>query len=141
MAEDVADLLGQIGRAFRGRLSRLPLEGGPALTAPQRDVLAKIGRKAGRAPHEVAEASGRDRGQVTRIVNELAAMGLVSKTRSQEDRRAISLHLSAEGEAVFARMLAQRAGLSAAMLADMSEPERTALKGSLRKIAAALRAL
>lgn len=141
MAEDVADLLGQIGRAFRGRLSRLPLEGGPPLTAPQRDVLAKIGRKPGRGPHEVAEASGRDRGQVTRVVNELAAMGLVTKARSQQDRRAVSLRLSQEGEAVFARMLAQRAALSAAMLAEVTQAEQAELKTSLRKIASALRAL
>lgn len=138
--EEIADLLSEIGRVFKARLRGLPDSPAKALSMPQRDVLVMIGRRPGVTPARICERTGRDRGQVTRLVAELELLGLVERDRSTEDRRSIVLRLSSSGTELFARMLERRADLSQLMLSGLTDKEAGALKTMLQHMRTALKA-
>lgn len=138
-AEEVADLLSEIGRLFKARLRSLPDSPAGALSVPQRDVLVRIGRRPGATPASVSERTGRDPGQVTRLVAELEELGLVRRARSLEDRRSVSLSLSDSGAALFARMLERRAALAGEMLSELTASEERLLRSLLGRLRSGLR--
>lgn len=138
--EEIADLLSEIGRTFKARLRSLPDSPARKLSMPQRDVLVRIGRRPGVTPAGICERTGRDRGQVTRLVAELETLGLVTRDRSTEDRRSIVLRLSPSGTELFARMLERRADLSQVMLSGLTDVEAGTLKVMLQHLRNALKA-
>ncbi|WP_279482354.1 MarR family transcriptional regulator [Aureimonas sp. SK2] len=137
--EEIADLLSEIGRAFKARLRSLPDSPAKDLSLPQRDVLKMIGRRPGVTPAQIGERMGRDRAQITRLVSELQEMGLIERTRSTQDRRSVVLNLSPDGTALFARMLKRRAGLSQIMLSDLTDTETQTLKSLLQRLRGTLK--
>lgn len=132
--EEIADLLSEIGRAFKARLRSLPNSPAKDLSIPQRDVLKMIGRRPGVTPAQIGERMGRDRAQITRLVSELEQVGLIERTRSTTDRRSVVLRLSPNGTDLFARMLERRAGLSQIMLSDLNDTETQTLKTLLQRL-------
>lgn len=137
--EEIADLLSEIGRAFKARLRSLPDSPAKDLSMPQRDVLKMIGRRPGITPAQIGERMGRDRAQITRLVSELEEVGLIERTRSTQDRRSVVLSLSPNGINLFARMLERRAGLSQIMLSDLNDTETQTLKRLLQRLRGTLK--
>jgi DNA-binding MarR family transcriptional regulator len=137
--EEIADLLSEIGRAFKARLRSLPNSPAKDLSMPQRDVLKMIGRRPGVTPAQIGERMGRDRAQITRLVSELEQMGLIERTRSTQDRRSVVLSLSPDGATLFARMLERRAGMSQIMLSDLTVTETQTLKTLLQRLRGTLK--
>jgi DNA-binding MarR family transcriptional regulator len=75
------------------------------LTVPQFDVLAQLARRpAGMTPGELTRELLVTAGNVTGIVARLRRMGLVTRGRVPEDRRAVRIALTSAGRLAFERI-------------------------------------
>ncbi len=75
---------------------------------------------------------------MTSIVDRLVKRGFVSRARPESNRRAVSLNLTEEGAAAFARLEAEELASSRFMLEALPEEERAAFVRSMTRIADAL---
>ena len=73
-----------------------------------------------------------------RIVNRLAARGLVAREPDPSDRRAVRLHLTADGRRAAARVIAGRRETLAALLAPLGARETAHLERLLERLLAAV---
>lgn len=134
----IVQLLGAIARQFHGEL-RQASEGDSLKATPfQHEILAYIGRHPGTGVMGLSELAGRDKAQVTRIVGELEALGLITRERSTADRRATRLNLTNRGELLFRQILDKRGNLASAMLNALDPNERAALHSMLVKMRSGL---
>ena len=67
------------------------------ITAQQRFVIRLIGRLPGVTPGALAELLHVDRGSITAVLKRLEARALIRRTPDPEDRRRVSLALTARG--------------------------------------------
>lgn len=63
-------------------------------------VLMTLTERAHASPTELSAHMGHDMGALTRLVDELERDGLVSRERSQHDRRAVQIAITSEGRRV-----------------------------------------
>jgi DNA-binding MarR family transcriptional regulator len=101
-------------------------------TLPRFDLLAQLDR----APDGLRMTELADRllvtgGNVTWLVRALEREGLVTRTRSERDRRAIVVRRTPAGHAHFARMAAAHAGWVHTLTRGLAAPERRALADRL----------
>jgi DNA-binding MarR family transcriptional regulator len=75
-----------------------------------------------------------------RIVKRLEVQGLVAREPDPADRRAIRLHLTADGEREAHRLLAARQAALTPLLAGLGERERAALERLLERLLASVTA-
>jgi DNA-binding MarR family transcriptional regulator len=139
MNDDVSDLLSDLSRQFKAELRRAARTGEVQPTPFQGDVLAYLGRNPGANLYTLAEQTGRDRGQTTRVVADLEALGLVTRERPADDRRFVSVRLTTRGNGIYRRVLAKRAELAAIMLESFTAEERRLLMKMLARMRSNLR--
>jgi len=82
----------------------------------------------------VCSVLAHDPGAMTRKIDALEKRGLVRRVRSDEDRRAIKLELTAEGRKLHPKALAIGVGLANEYLEGFSKSEVKALEGLLKRI-------
>ncbi|WP_233863574.1 MarR family winged helix-turn-helix transcriptional regulator [Paraburkholderia adhaesiva] len=85
---------------------------------------------------ELAREYGIDASAVTRLVDRLEKRGLLKRVRSSEDRRAVRLALTTEGQAIATRMPAIFTGIASTLLNGLSPEEIGFLKSMLRRVLA-----
>ena len=85
---------------------------------------------------ELAREAGIDAGAVTRMVDRLAARGLVERVRSEEDRRVVHVRLTDEGERAVAAVPQVLASVNNDFLRGFSRDEFGVLKDLLRRMRA-----
>jgi MarR family transcriptional regulator, organic hydroperoxide resistance regulator len=83
--------------------------------------------------HLAAEA-GVTKGTLTGVVDTLERRGLVTRTRSSDDRRMVSVALTAEGEALIARIYPAFNGEEARVAGLMTAAQRRATTAGLRDV-------
>ena len=141
MNDEISDLLSELSRQFKAELRRAARTGEVQPTPFQGDVLAFLGRNPGANLYTLAEQTGRDRGQTTRVVADLEALGLVARERPMGDRRFVSVRLTPKGNDVYRRVLAKRAEIAAIMLESFTADERRLLLNLLARMRSSLRAI
>jgi len=141
MNDEISDLLSELSRQFKAELRRAARTGEVQPTPFQGDVLAYLGRNPGANLYTLAEQTGRDRGQTTRAVADLEALGLVARQRPMGDRRFVSVRLTPKGNDVYRRVLAKRAEIAAIMLESFTADERRLLLNMLARMRSSLRAI
>lgn len=94
------------------------------LTIPEWRVIAVLGRRPGLTAKEVAEATEMDKVAVSRAVAKLVAAKRVSADVHDDDGRATSLTLTAQGEALHARIAPIALESERKLLAALSASER-----------------
>lgn len=99
-------------------------------------VLSIIDANPGINQGSVGNALGIQRANMVSLVNELVERGLVLREVAPEDRRAFSLSLTADGKAMVADCLKRIRQHEAALLSDLSTPERQTLIALLTRIEA-----
>jgi DNA-binding MarR family transcriptional regulator len=104
------------------------------LTAAQWYPLWKIERDGPCSAQELARDMDIDAGATTRLIDRLAAKGLVERERSAADRRVVMLRLTAAGEAVSACVPQVLADVNNAYLRGFSRDEWQLLKQLLRRM-------
>ena len=87
-----------------------------------------------RTPAELAEAAGVTRATMTGLVDTLERDGYVKREPDPDDRRTISVRLTAKGERFLSDLLPGHFKVIAELMAPLSEPERKTLVRLLGKI-------
>lgn len=87
----VAHLHGRLAAAITRRLREIQL------SLPQCDVLATLSQQEGLNQQELAERLHVTKGNISGLIDRMAAAGLVERRATEGDKRAYSLYLTNEG--------------------------------------------
>lgn len=128
--------LGYLARRVHqiGSVALEPIFAGEGLTGPQWSALAQILFRNGATSAELARDMAHDKGAMTRLVDTLHANGWITRERCTEDRRAVKLALTAEGEAVAMRVRLRVIDCWNAWLADWDEGEVETMIAMMQKL-------
>jgi DNA-binding MarR family transcriptional regulator len=106
------------------------------ITSQQASVLFMVASGKCLLAAELAREYGIDASAVTRLIDRLEKRGLLTRVRSDEDRRVVRLALTAEGHAIAARMPAVFTNVTEKLLSGFSPEETGFLKSLLRRVLA-----
>jgi DNA-binding MarR family transcriptional regulator len=106
------------------------------VTSQQASVLFMVASGKCVLAAELAREYGIDASAVTRLVDRLEKRGLLKRVRSSEDRRAVRLALTPEGEAIAVRMPAIFTSVTESLMSGLSPEEIGFLKSMLRRVLA-----
>lgn len=104
------------------------------LTTYQGNMLLNCLRQEGNTPAELAALNGLYVSTITRMVDRLEKKGLLTRTRSDKDRRQVILRITPKGRAIVRKAIpvARRVALDA--WRGVTEQERNALRSIVDKI-------
>ncbi len=105
------------------------------LAMPQWRVMAVLGETPHLNATKVAERTAMDKVAVSRAVSALVSRGFVRRLAVPDDGRRAALALTAEGEAVYARIVPMALEMERDVTAALSAAERDALEALLLKCA------
>jgi DNA-binding MarR family transcriptional regulator len=131
-ADSVGYLLHQLVTSMRRQVELAMTAHG--LTAAQWYPLWKLERDGPCSAQELARDMDIDAGATTRLIDRLAAKGLVERARSAADRRVVKLSLTPSGRAVAACVPQVLADVNNAYLQDFGRDEWQLLKQLLRRM-------
>ncbi len=137
--------IGSFGYLVR-RLLQLMIENiearftGEAVTFSQFLALVSLNAHETHTAADVARFLGHDAGATTRLIDQLAQRGLLSRERSTADRRVVDLTVTADGKAMIRRCAATAAGFHAELLGDLSPGDLAKLMGQLSGLVDKLKA-
>lgn len=103
------------------------------ISSQQMGILLSLQRGVATTPFELSRLLGIDTGLMTRMLDKLEAKGLLSRSRSVEDRRVVNLSLTTAGEAAAGRIPEIVPPVLNARLRNFSESEFEELKRLLTK--------
>jgi DNA-binding MarR family transcriptional regulator len=133
-ATDVLEAVHALMHAVRARQHRAMREGGHALTPMEGKFLGLLARHPGATQSDLVAHTGRDKGQIARLVNGLRERGLVEATADAHDRRSQRLHLSEAARALHDAVHRERERLSAVAVLGLDADERQRLLGLLARV-------
>ena len=130
--EAIPGLIARVRAAFLAELeTRLaPLD----LKAADYLVLVTLASGNVDTASSVCSVLAHDPGAMTRKIDALEKRGLVRRVRSDEDRRAIKLELTAEGRKLQPKALAIGVGIANEYLEGFSKADVKALEGLLKRV-------
>ncbi len=120
------------GRVYRQVLEPL------GLTYPQFLVMRLLWREGSLQVTQITDRLGLDTGTVTPLLKRLTAMGLVKKTRREDDERRVDISLTAAGKALKAQSEEVMRCIGEAI--GMPEPEARATLDTVRRLTGNLKA-
>ena len=113
-----------IGRVRSVMLSRLDAELQPfGTTAMQFAILKNVAEGAAETAADLCRLLHYDNGSMTRLLDRLEQKGLIRRERSKDDRRVVSLHITAVGLTVLPRLRDSAARVIQRMLNGFSAAE------------------
>ena len=133
-ADSVGYLLNQVMISMRRQVEQAMTA--HDLTAAQWYPLWKLKRDGPGTAQELARDMDIDAGAMTRLIDRLAAKGLLQRLRCDTDRRRVMLTLTAAGEAVAGHVPQVLADVNNAYLRDFNRDEWQQLKQLLRRMLA-----
>ncbi len=101
-------------------------------------LLAALRERDGQSVSDLAEAIGVDQPRASRLVNDSAERGLVTRRADDRDARRSVVHLSAEGRSLLETAEARRRRAVADAVAGFTQQEAAVLAELLTRFAAAL---
>jgi DNA-binding MarR family transcriptional regulator len=104
------------------------------ITSQQASILFMVASGKCLLAAELAREYGIDASAVTRLVDRLEKRGLLTRVRSNEDRRVVRLALTPEGQSIAVRMPAIFNGVIDNLLAGFTPEEVGFLKSMLRRV-------
>ncbi|GAB2980460.1 MarR family transcriptional regulator [Amycolatopsis acidiphila] len=128
------------GMAVIGRVLRLAslirrdtddLLAGHELTRAEFDVLCALRRNGVLNPGQISREMLSSGAAITKRLDRLARMGLVSRAASERDRRVVQVRLTDKGVALIDELLPSQLKAERAALENLSEADRSALAGLL----------
>jgi MarR family transcriptional regulator, negative regulator of the multidrug operon emrRAB len=87
-------------------------------------------------PSQLAEAAGEKSANITRLTTQLCDKGYIARAGSDEDRRKVTLTLTAEGLTLIENFLPDIAALLHRQTRNLNPSEQALLKGLLKKMLA-----
>ena len=124
-----------IGRVRTVMLSKLDAELQPfGITGMQFAILKNVAEGAAETAADLCRLLHYDTGSMTRPLDRLEEKGLMRRERSKDDRRVVSLRITAAGHAALPRLRDSAARVSQRMLTGFSTAEVTDLRGLLGRM-------
>ena len=125
LANELRPVLLRLNRHLRRELAPLGITAGQAALLHAIDTGVAVGVR------ELAERERLSRPRVTAAVDRLESLGLVTRTRSEVDRRRVELAVTAEGRRILRSARRRRTAWLAARLAQLDESERGSVADAL----------
>ncbi|HIV70461.1 MAG TPA: MarR family winged helix-turn-helix transcriptional regulator [Candidatus Aquabacterium excrementipullorum] len=132
--DEVVDQLADLTHLFKSRLRQAVQQEGEGLAPMEAKVLMFFTRRPGSTASDLALHSGRDKAQVTRLVQLLVDRGLLLREPDPADRRQQRLTPTAEGTALQRVLHRQRQKLGQTMVKGLSADELDQLSSLLRRL-------
>lgn len=129
----IAHLHGRLSAAIGRRLREINL------SLPQCDVLATLTRQEGMNQQELAERLHVTKGNISGLIDRMAAAGLVERRAIEGDKRAYAIYLTNEGRKQARRGAATQTAVVAQTLGRLSPAEIAQMDQSLMAAASSLR--
>jgi DNA-binding MarR family transcriptional regulator len=128
MATDISEAVVQVRRGAIRLARRLRMERpADALSGTKVVVLAHILHRGAARPGEIAAAERLQPQSLTRVIAELEAERMITRSRDEQDRRQYVLELTEAGARALAEDMASRDEWLARAMADLTEAERHVL--------------
>ncbi|MBK8654268.1 MAG: MarR family transcriptional regulator [Haliscomenobacter sp.] len=131
-------VLERTARLLKLALQQRLAKAGAGITVDQWVLLQEIRQQPGIAQLELARATFKDAASVTRILDLLAAKGLVVRLPDLADRRKFLLQLTPAGDRTYSNYLPLIKSFRSEVWRDLSQEDLDRLLGILDKIAANL---
>jgi len=132
---DVMEQIHTLMHALKARVMQGSPEAGGRRVAPtEARMLHHVARHPGCTQGDLVEHTGRDKGQINRLIQQVEDAGLLVRVPDETDRRKLRLELTAEGREVVKGIAAERRKLSAKLVADFSPEERAQLGALLARL-------
>lgn len=129
------ELLFQVLQNYKTALQRGFKSHQLALSALDAKILKLIAHQGINTPQMLAQYSGRDKAQVTRLLSDMEQRGLIEKVPHPTDKRSVCLVLSAYAIELTAQIREIDIEISSQMLAGIEQAEQQILSQLLQKIA------
>lgn len=108
---------------------------GLSVTGPQIGIILSLKRGTAQTPFELSKFLGIDTGLMTRMLDKLEKGGLLTRTRSLEDRRVVLLKLTPQGTEIAERVIELAPDVLNERLQHFTEAEVKELHRLLEKFA------
>jgi DNA-binding MarR family transcriptional regulator len=131
--QQLFELLHEVVHRFKAVLQAAIADDESGLAQMEVRALVFLGRHTGATAGDLVKRSGRDKGQVARLIGALSERGLVVRAEGN-DRRSHTLHLTPEGKAVQRRLERKRARAAATMFASLTSAERATFADLLGRL-------
>lgn len=133
-----AELLFSVLESYKKCLQQLFKAHAIPLSPLDARVLKLIALQQINTPQALAETSGRDKAQVTRLLNDLDSRGLLQKTPHLHDKRSVCLSVTAEGQAWLERIAELDAVAHHQMFSMLDDRQQQQLGSLLQLVCAGL---
>ena len=137
-ADEVFDAIHTVMHLYRSPRHREAGADAPELTHMEHKVLGFFARHPGATQSELALHSGRDKGQLARLIGGLRDRGLLEARADAQDRRNLRLHVTAAATAVQQAAQCQARRVAATAVTGLSAAERKQLLALLQRVRANL---
>ena len=132
--EDVLEAIHTVMHLFRSRQHRVLREGAHDVSHMEAKALGFFARHPGATLSDLVQHSGRDKGQMARLVGGLRERGLLEAAADEADRRSLRLTVSASAKEVQATLGQQARRLSAQAVKGLDAQERAQLLALLARV-------
>lgn len=139
--EDVLEVLHGLMHQLRARHLGSGDEADLAIGPMERKALRFFAHHPGSTQSDLVSHSGRDKGQLARLIAGLKTRGLLAARPDEKDRRVIRLYPTEQAQALYQQVQRQRKALSAKALAGLTQQQQGQLLALLQLVGRNLQAL
>jgi DNA-binding MarR family transcriptional regulator len=104
------------------------------ITAPQLIVLASVANREADSASQLCKSISYDPGAMTRMIDRLEQKGLVRRVARPDDRRAMTLEMTAAGRALFPKLLQAKETVQEQFLRGFGKDEVATLEKLLNRL-------
>jgi DNA-binding MarR family transcriptional regulator len=104
------------------------------ITAPQLIVLASVANREADSASQLCKSISYDPGAMTRMIDRLEQKGLVRRVPRPDDRRAMTLEMTAAGRALFPKLLEAKETVQTQFLRGFGKDEVAMLEKLLNRL-------
>lgn len=138
LAEQVVENVHAVMHGFRSLQFQALKDAAHDLSHMEARALGFFAARPGATQSELVQHSGRDKGQVARLIAGLRERGLLEASADATDKRSVRLQVSAAGKALQQQVRKQARHVSAQAVAGLDEAECRQLLALLAKLQASL---
>lgn len=132
--DDVLELIHTIMHLFRSQQYRALRDEAVGLSHMEGKALGFFCHHPGTTPTELVARSGRDKGQIARLIRDLRERGLLDAMPDPNDRRSLRLSASPAGAALHASLHGRAQAIGREALRGLTADDQRALLALLRRV-------
>ncbi|WP_221796781.1 MarR family winged helix-turn-helix transcriptional regulator [Oceanobacter mangrovi] len=134
IARDIFDAISELSHNLRSQHHQASREQGSNVAGMGFKALAFIASHEGATQKDLVERSGRDKGQIARIVTELKNQQLVEAIADSKDRRISRLRATAQGQALAQQFESRHTELAERAVSSLDQQQCEQLLALLKQL-------